>query len=194
MTSDKRSAIGLIGRKGSGKGTVAKILHKEYGAVVFRYSDLLREILTILSIPQSRENLITLSETARDKFGQDVLQKAMSSRVRGAAQVLVVIDGLRRAEDLPANLGELKLISVDAPLEIRYERIRQRGENVGETAFSLDQFREEELAPTEVTIGEIEHLAWRHIDNSGDHEQLRTQIQIIMKELGYENPHYQSQV
>ena len=46
----KRLIIGLVGRKGSGKGTVAKILKEKYGASVYRFSDVLREILDLLFV------------------------------------------------------------------------------------------------------------------------------------------------
>lgn len=177
-----RLVIGLVGRKGSGKGTVAKILKETYGASVYRFSDTLRDILDILFLEQSREHLVHLSEVLRNGFGQGVLKQAIIKRVEHDAADLVVLDGVRRIDDLEELdvLGDLKLISVEAPLEMRFERLRARGENVGEATRTLESFKELEHASTEVTIVDVEARANVHIDNSSDREHLEKQIEILM--------------
>lgn len=177
-----RLVIGLVGRKGSGKGTVAKILKEKYGASVYRFSDVLRDILDVLDIEKSRENLIQLSEVIRNGFTQDALQHALVHRLKNDPVPLIVLDGVRRIADLDGldALGNFHLVSVDAPLETRFERLHARGENVGETTRTLESFKKIEHAPTEVTIADVEARADVHIDNSGDREQLEKKIADLM--------------
>ena len=181
-----RLIIGLVGRKGSGKGTVAKILHDRYGADVHRYSDILRTILDQLFIDKSRENLVKLSEILRHGFGEDILKRVMTKKIELEDAPLVVIDGIRRTEDLEGldQLGDFTLVTVDAPLETRFERLRLRGENAGESTRTMESFVQMEHASTEVTIGEVEHLAWKKITNAGTYEELVSVIDDMMKELG----------
>lgn len=180
-----RLVIGLVGRKGSGKGTVAKILKEKYGASVYRYSDVLRDVLDLLGIEKSRENLIQLSEVLRRGFGEETIKNALLKRMSDTSSPLIVLDGLRRLGDLDGltDLGDFQLITVAAPLELRYERISQRGENAGETTRTLESFREMEHAPTEITIADVEAKADRTIDNSGTYEELVHHVEELLKDL-----------
>lgn len=177
--------IGLVGRKGAGKGTVAALVKKRYGADTYRFSDCLREILAQLSIPDSRENLIKLSEILRQGFGQDALKRALAARARKSGHDLIVIDGIRRLDDLNGleELGEIKLVAIEAPMELRYERISKRGENADETAADFELFKQQENAPTEITIAEVEARAWSRIDNSRSYEELERQVEELVKKL-----------
>lgn len=184
MTSDKRVVIGLVGRKGSGKGTVAKILKDEYGAIVFRYSDILRDIVRRLSLPESRDNLIKASVALRQCFGEDIFKRALVTDAGQTSTSIIVIDGIRRFGDLEGleALGPVYLIDITAPLETRFERIQQRGENQGETTSTFEAFKNEEQAPTETTIGEVEAKAWKTIQNIGSHEDLIATVKALVAE------------
>ncbi len=187
-----RLVIGLVGRKGSGKGTVAKILKERYGASVYRFSDMLRDVLDAMHLEQSRENLIRISEILRSEFGEGVLKNAMVKKVAADSNQLVVIDGLRRLDDLTHldELGEFRLIDVHVPAEIRFERLKSRGENAGESTRTFASFMELENASTEVTIGDVEAHAWKKIENSGDQAALIATIDSLMAELNYAGPRH----
>ncbi len=181
----QRCLIGLVGRKGSGKGTFAKILQDRYGAKVYRYSDVLRHILDQLFLEKRRENLVKLSEALRKEFGEGILKQTMITQVKLDPADLIVIDGIRRLEDLDGleQLGELRLIAIEAPLETRFERLRNRGENAGESTRTFESFIEMENAPTEVTIADVEKKAWNTIQNTGTYEDLIRKIDRVMNEL-----------
>jgi dephospho-CoA kinase len=178
--------IGLVGRQGSGKGTAAKMLHERYGAKIFRFSAVLSDILNRLAIPTSRDNLIKLSETLRDTFGQDALSYAVEHEAVNAEANIVVVDGIRRIEDIAAlePLPAFKLIEIAAPAEVRYERMKGRGEKTGESTMSRQTFDEQELAGPEMTIPSVAERAWRVIENGGSPESLVEQINALMSELG----------
>jgi dephospho-CoA kinase len=185
MTSDKRTVIALVGRKGSGKGTVAKILKERYGASVYRYSDVLRDVLMRLSIDLNRENLIGLSEALRKQFGEGTIKHALMVAAMKDPAELLVLDGLRRLGDLEHldELGTVHLVNVAAPLEVRYKRLTQRGENAGETSRTFESFAEMEHAPTEVTIGDLEAKAELTIENIGNAEELSEKVNEMMKQF-----------
>jgi dephospho-CoA kinase len=177
--------IGLVGTPGSGKGTVAKILQQTYGATLFRFSTVLEDILKRLALEKTRANMIQLSEALRGSFGEDVLAHAIHHETLSATTDLVVIDGIRRIGDLTLllPLTQFKLIAVSALPEIRYARMKQRGEKIGESEMSREKFESQERASTEITIPEAMKLAWKTIENTGTIEALEEQIATLMKEL-----------
>jgi dephospho-CoA kinase len=178
--------IGLVGRQGSGKGTVAKILQEKYGAVLFRFSAVLGDILDRVAVERSRENLIKISEALRNSFGEDVLAYAIEKDAASTDADIVVIDGIRRLEDIVAlePLEQFTLVSVHAPAELRFQRVQGRSEKPGESGVSFEDFlKVEETAPTEVTIPMVEDRAMITINNDGSLEQLQDQISTLMNDL-----------
>ncbi|MBU2612899.1 hypothetical protein KJ925_00370 [Patescibacteria group bacterium] len=187
MQSDISSLIiGLVGRQGSGKGTTAKILTERFGATTVRYSDLLKEILAILAIDMTRENLVNLSETLRATFGEDTFAYAVDLRIRKSGAPLVIVDGIRRAEDTAAleSLPHFRLVEVTASARQRFNRMKMRGEKMRERDMTWDEFVMEEIAPTENSISAIASRAWKTIDNDGTLEDLTRQVDAMMTELG----------
>ncbi|MCC7357720.1 AAA family ATPase [Candidatus Uhrbacteria bacterium] len=180
--------IGLVGRQGSGKGTVTQILQEMYKVEVFRFSSVLNTILERLAIKQTRDNLIKLSGSLRETFGEDVLSYSISRDVINSSSDIVIVDGIRRIEDIAAldPLPQFKLIEVTAPAKFRYERMTMRGEKAGESTMTYDEFTTQELAPTENTIPLVAALAWKVLNNGKDKQYLEQQVKDLMNELGAE--------
>lgn len=193
MISANRKLIGLVGRKGSGKGTVAKILKERYGAHVYRFSDILREEVKKAGQAESRENLIAMSEKMRHELGENILIKKLIEKISNDDAPLTVLDGIRRLGDLDGldEFENFTIIDVYAPPQIRHERLRKRGENAGETTRSYESFLELENAPTEITIEEVEKKADVVIDNSEGLEVLEKNIEntisVILRQEGSSN-------
>lgn len=178
--------IGLVGRKGSGKGTVAKLFAERYGAAVFRFSDPLRDVLRRLHLPIDREHLIAASEILRHRFGEDMLQRALLADVKKIDAPLVVLDGIRRVEELAAltAIDGFHLVAIDAPFALRYARSANRGENHGEQEMTLAAFEKTETASTEITLAAVEALAEKHLSNTGTYEELIAAIDALAREIG----------
>lgn len=180
--------IGLVGQSGCGKGTVADILVNQYGAAYSRFSAVLGDILNRLHIDKSRDNFTNLSIALRQVFGEDVLSYAIEKDAILSENQIVVIDGIRRPEDIVAlePLPLFKLVSIDVAAEVRFERMKKRGEKIGEQQMTWQDFVAQDNAPTEVTIPLVMSRAWKKIDNSQSAEHLEEQVKAMMKELGYD--------
>lgn len=178
--------IGLVGQAGSGKGTVADMLREEYGAGYVRFSGILGELLDTLGIEKSRDNFIAISKAVRDAFGEDVLSYAVEKKSLTAPEEIIVVDGIRRPEDIVAlePLPQFKLISIDVSPELRFERMKKRGEKAGETDMTWEEFQAQEDAETERTIPSVMERAWKTIPNEGTKEELESAVREIMKDLG----------
>jgi len=139
--------IGLTGTNSSGKGEAAAFFEAR-GYSYFSLSDIIRDELSQEQQDITRDNLIQKGNQLREKHGADILARRVMEKVRGKA----VIDSIR-------NLFEIKhfrtqegfiLLAIDAPVEIRYTRARQRGRN--ESASTLEEFiakEEEEMKQNE---------------------------------------------
>jgi len=178
--------IGLVGRQGSGKGTVAKILQETYSATLYRFSGILGDILDRISIPKSRDNFVKISEALRHAFGEDVLAYAVEKEITSSDAEIIVVDGIRRPEDIVAlePLPQFTLVNVSVPPKTRFERMKGRGEKAGETTMTWEDFlRVENTAPTEITIPLVEARAQTTIDNSGTEDDLRKKIEELVTAL-----------
>lgn len=133
--------IGLTGTNGAGKGEVAAYFVKK-GYEYFSLSDLIREELIKRDEEVTRNNLIKMGNQLREKFGADILARLIMEKIRGKA----VIDSIRNPKEVEylKKQKNFILLSIDAPVEIRYERVRKRGRE--ESASNLREFicKEEE--------------------------------------------------
>lgn len=178
--------IGLVGTPGSGKGAVTEYILANYGGEQFHFSEYLAHVLKKMNLEKSRENMIKLSVILRKEFGEDLLSHAVASDALHSEASLVLVDGIRRLDDLAAfrALPNFVLIAVNADAKLRYERMKKRGEKAGESDMTWEEFLKEEQAPTEVTIPETMTFAQHVIMNDGTIEDLHARIDEVMDAIG----------
>jgi len=175
--------LGLVGPLASGKGTVKKYIVEKYGGQDCRFSSILRDVLKRLSLDISRDNLINISTILRQNFGQDLLAKAIANDAKNFDADIVVIDGVRRMEDIQ-YLREIKgfvLLSIDADEKVRYGRMVARNENAGDNKKTFEEFLADHKRETELTIPGVMKIADNVVDNSGTLDELHAQIDKIIK-------------
>lgn len=163
--------IGLVGEKGSGKGTFAELIERVAApqrVARIRFSDVLRETLDLWDVPKTREHLQDLAAVMVEQYGPDALSHAIEVRVFRAAAAIVVLDGLRWKADavLLNRFPHHLLVYVTAPSRARFERLSDRSENVGERGMSYEQFLFEERKITEVDIPTIGAAADIRVENT----------------------------
>jgi dephospho-CoA kinase len=173
--------IGLAGRIGAGKGAAAEYLKKKYKAQQFVYSDILGDVLKRLHLPVTREELQKLGSCLREGLGADVLVDAMEGDLKAAKAELRLIDGLRYVNEVEMlrRFPHNKLIFLDAPLQLRYERSKARNQK-GEGTMTLSQFKTREKAATERELDAVKRQADIAIDNSGTLQELHAKIDRLM--------------
>ncbi|MCW1888568.1 MAG: AAA family ATPase [Candidatus Moranbacteria bacterium] len=179
--------VGVTGEMASGKDTVTEYLVEKYGAKKYRFSDILREILDLLFVPQTRENLTRLSILLRQGFGDDLLAKVIEKRAEDdKTHPILVIDGIRRYQDIAYfnSLDGFTLWYVDASFETRYERLTMRSQNVDDMTKSEEEFRAEHEFETEKTVPALKEHANEVINNEGMLDELHRKVDVIMAKLG----------
>ena len=91
---------------------------------------------------------------------------------------MVILDGVRwlSDEELINSFPEKFLIYITAEAKTRWERLKLRGEKVGEANASLEQFMAEEKVKTETLIPKIGKRADIKVENNGSFEELEKKV------------------
>lgn len=177
--------LGFTGKLASGKNVCQNYINENYNSDSFRFSTALRDVLNRLYIPISRANLQDLSLALRTTFGSNTLAEVIGEDAKNSQKDIVVIDGIRRLDDISRlkTIKGFKLISIDAEPQLRYERMKLRNENKGDSEKSYAEFEEDGAREAELQIPEVMAKADYHLDNNGDFNHLYQQIDKLIKEL-----------
>lgn len=179
----KQLVIGLVGESGAGKDTVADYLKHRYDATLMRFSDPLKQTLSMLVERPSRADQAWLAVALKKRFGNDVLFRMLKQQMNGAS--LVSLNGLRYKEDLTflRSFPENVLIYVTCDPKMRWERSIKRGEKSDDN-IDFDEFvRMEKSLETEKAISHIGSQAEYTIYNDTTLEDLFEKVDDSMKEL-----------
>tara|TARA_Y100000310_G_scaffold218433_1_gene219718 strand:- start:68 stop:613 length:546 start_codon:yes stop_codon:yes gene_type:complete len=176
--------LGLTGKNASGKGAVAEYL-KSKGYTYLSLSDALRDQATKRNLEHTRDNLINLGNQLRQEFGSNYLAKKTLEKI---SEGNFIIDSIRN----PEEINELKthkdftLIAVDAPIELRFERMQSRA-RPGD-ATSVEQLKEHEAKEntsnkTSQQLNTCIEMAQHTINNQGTLEELHNKIDQLLEEI-----------
>lgn len=176
--------IGLSGQKASGKGffvTMIEELFPDKTILHVKSSDVLGEILDILNVSKTRQNLQDLAPALTEPFGDDVISAAVAHRIRSTPSDIAIFDGVRWEADLVMirTFPRSRVVFIDADERVRYERSRGRGEKVGEAQASFTEFKRQEGASTETSLPWIRERADVVIENNGSLNEFRKNIQLL---------------
>ncbi len=172
--------IGLTGESGAGKDTAAEYL-KGRGFSYHSLSDILREECQKVGQETNRDNLIAMGNKLRTKFGPNILARKILEKIKNNHEENSLVVSIRNPAEVMALKKEpsFKLISVVAPLEIRYQRISGRGRP--EDKVSLEKFKEQEEremagSETEQQLRKVMTLADFTVSNGGTVKELEEKI------------------
>src|SRR3989338_5970833 len=170
--------IGLTGKNAAGKGELSKHIHSK-GFVYLSLSDALREEATKRGLDHSRDTLINLGNELRKKFGNAILAKRISEKIkkeRAAGKKDFVIDSIRNPgeiHDLRKNKGFL-LCGVVTDQKIRFQRLLKRN-RLGDAAdfeeFKKHEDRENNDEASGQQLDKCLEMADKHISSNGTIEE-----------------------
>ncbi len=174
--------VGLVGRMGSGKGVVSDYLHEKYGASQHRFSQVLMDLLDRLYLPHDREMLQGIGACVRNTLGAEIIVDAFKKDLESDRSSVIVVDGIRYPNEVDMLRGfeENVLLFIEAPVKLRYERCKKRGEK-GEADMTYEKFLDAEGRETERYIDDLKEGADYVIDNSKTLEKLYEKIDNIIK-------------
>lgn len=178
--------IGLSGTLGAGKDTVAQYLVQK-GFQHLSLSDFVREEARRRKIGLDRDSLRELANIMVEKSGGEILAKIAMSRKKKKDLVLSSIRRIPEIDYLHKN-KDFILIFVDAPIIIRYRRLRQRA-RVGDDTMSFKDFKAQEKLEMSGKSTQRLDLCKKKadvlIDNSQTEKHLFKQIDKIITKEAY---------
>ena len=183
--------IGLTGTMGSGKDTVKGILVNRLNATTVTLSDVIRAELEKKKGIADRTTLQNMGNEMRQKYGPHILAM-LAVEYLSRSKKFVIIDGIRNpaeAEYLGKKFGsEFKLIAVDAPQQIRFERMQKRlNRNDPKTFEEFTAADSREMGDTEPPYGlqlkKCIEQADFVINNEGTVEDLQKKVDEVIQRI-----------
>ena len=185
--------IGLIGKPGSGKETVSKIISELYPGKVHHvtFSTPLQAFLRDMGYQEEeidRSTLQLLATNLNKHFGEDTVTRGALLLIQNSSAFIDIVDGVRWKSDFDgvrslessfAHEGPFTkcvMVYVTADPQIRFGRLRARSQRAGEKDMSKEDFLRQENALTESFIEELGKQADFPIDNNGTLEDLKRQV------------------
>jgi len=172
--------IGLVGEKGSGKGTFAKII-QEYTSEIscIRFSDILVETLNLWSIPLARTNYQELANSMEKTFGSGTFANAINNRIKNSPNKIILLDGIRRypEAEIVRKFSKNLIVYITADIKTRYMNLKSRNEKFSEKNLSFEKFMKEEENQAEILIPKIGATADFKITNNGTLEEYRKVVE-----------------
>ena len=179
--------IGLTGKNASGKGEAAAYLKKK-GFEYHSLSDVLREEATKRNIEHKRDNLISLGNELREKFGANYLARKINQKMQSSHVEDFVVDSIRspfEIEELRKN-KDFILVAIYAPAELRFERLLKRG-RLGDAAtleeFKMHEEKENLNNPSGQQLDKCISMADKKIVNDGQLEHLHQKIDKLIENV-----------
>lgn len=173
----KADLFGLTGTNGAGKGEVASFFMKNSYAY-FSLSDVIREELQKTNQKITRNNMIRAGNSMRRKAIPDILARLVAKKIKGKT----VIDSIRNPKEVEffRSQENFILLAVDAPVELRFERVKKRGRE--ESVASLQEFlaKEAEEMGTDDSSQQLlacMNMADHTIINDGTLEELHSKLE-----------------
>lgn len=185
--------LGIAGPYGAGKSAVVSFL-EERGFSAASLSDVIRSELASIGIDESRERMIEAGNRIRESEGAG----ALAARVLPTlpADRNCVVDSIRHpseVEELRSAKSGFSLVWVDAPEEVRLERLRERGRSGDPSSLgALRELEGRELAGEEASSQQLEavrQLADHVLMNDGDLQALQASVlRILQDSMAFERP------
>jgi len=160
------------------------------GMPIITMGDVIRGELKRRSLPLSDENAGRVANELRAREGPDAVAKrciplitdVTETEAKKADKAVIVIDGIRGMAEVEAFKEEFGtdfvLVRIEAPLTLRYGRIKARGR--GDDLLRLEEFTAREERENRWGMGEAMGKADRVVKNEKSLEEFKEQIRGIL--------------
>lgn len=189
MATREIQILAFVGAPAAGK-TVAAAVANEMGIPVITMGDVVRGELQRRKLSLSDANAGRVANELREREGMDAIARLCIPRIKdiaakeweSAEKPVIVIDGIRgiaEVETFKKEFGtDFILVRIEAPLTLRYNRIKTRGR--GDDLLTIEEFKEREEREKRWGMGEAMEKADTVVKNEGSLEEFKEEIKRIL--------------
>ncbi|MCL2359568.1 AAA family ATPase [Candidatus Bathycorpusculum sp.] len=175
MTTDKL-VIGLGGMPGSGKSIVVETA-REMGYAIITMGDVVREQTHLRGLTPTPQNIGAVMLALRAESGNYVIAQKCIPKIKEQTSNRVLIDGLRSIPEVDIfkeQFARFTLVSVHAPPQTRFERLKRRGRSDDPTNYTV--FAERDNRELGVGVGNVIAISEQIIVNNSSIEAFKTLV------------------
>jgi len=183
--------LGLTGTLGAGKDAAAKFFMKN-GFSYHSCSDIIRNECKKRGMPITLENLTKKGNELREKNGSNILVRIIIERIKAAGETDSLIESIRNSEEVKELKKEkgFVMVAIDAPIELRFERIQKRKREDDKVSFeefhSIEQ-KQRKGSESMQQLDKVIEMADYKIINDGTLEQLHYKLEDLLDYLRASN-------
>ncbi len=134
--------IGIVGKNGSGKSTVCDHL-KQQGFHFVSLSDVVRSHANLNNLPLDRDSLTNIANELKQENGIDYFARSSLQTIQEKNYDRVVFDSVRHPDEIQfLKQFNVFFIAIHSSIELRYQRISQRGKQTDFVSF--DDFKRQD--------------------------------------------------
>ncbi len=182
MAARKIQVLAFVGAPAAGKSEAASIA-VELCIPVVTMGDEIRKELKERGMPLNDENAGRVATELREREGMDAIAKRCIQRIQEIDTGVVLVDGIRgiaEVERFKEEFGDdFLLVCIEAPLDVRYERIKSRGR--GDDLLSLEEFKRREERENSWGMDAAMEIASRVLKNENSLEQFKADIKFFLE-------------
>jgi dephospho-CoA kinase len=170
--------VGLGGMPGSGKSIVVETA-KELGYDIATMGDVVREQTRLRGLEPTPQNIGKVMLELRAQEGQYVIAKKCIPKIEQQPSSRVLVDGLRslfEADIFKEHFPSFTLVSVHAPPQIRFERLKLRGRSDDPPNYEV--FHERDNRELGVGLGNVIAMSEKILVNDDSIEGFRALVRM----------------
>jgi len=178
--------LGIVAEMSGGKTSAADYFETKYKAKRYGFAIIISDVLKRLYLPITRETTSGISVILRQKFGNDLLARAMAEDIKkDMNDDFIVVESIRREEDIQylKEIDGFHLVSIKVDPKVRYERLIKRKEKADDATKTYEEFLKDHQRETELSILPLLDKAEFIIDNNGSLEEFYNKLDQIIASI-----------
>ncbi len=176
--------IAFVGMPASGKSEASAVV-RSLNIPVVSMGDEVRKEAKKRGLPPTDENIGGTGTALRRDEGMDAIAKRCIPKIRAQRSDVVVVDGTRNMEEVnyfKKQFGDdFKLIAINAPFDLRFERVKKRARS--DDMIGIEELKRRDEREKNWGLENAMDLADITLNNNRSIEEFREEIRKLFRKI-----------